>query len=57
MFLLLDGLLGRDWEFSGSLGVSKDRLDGVWSILGQWEVALPMTGWDLNSLQPNPSWD
>ena len=42
--------VGRSWHrvpreavaAPGSLEVSKARLDGVWSSLGQWKVSLPM---------------
>ncbi|RMB95436.1 hypothetical protein DUI87_28058 [Hirundo rustica rustica] len=32
----------------GSLKVSKARLDGAWSSLGQWKVSLPVAGGGMN---------
>ena len=46
-------------EDAPPLEVSKARLDGVWSSLGQWEVSLPMAGWNEMSFMilSNPNRD
>ena len=43
--------VGRPWHrvprevlAAPSLAVSKDRMGGAWSSLGQWKVSLPMGG-------------
>ena len=36
--------LPREAVATPSLAVSKARLDGAWSKLGQWKVSLPMAG-------------
>ena len=49
---LFPGRVGRPWHrvpraavaAPGSPAVSKARLDGAWSSLGQWKVSLPWQG-------------